>query len=113
MAAAAFAANRGVSTAIVGSLGETWFTSGLMDLMGVHPVDSGRTWSDPWSAIDAVRRDMPAHPYARLPNESIQAAMSEFFDVLSAAGLPYCYDAIEHRSNHGVSVPLRRPMASL
>lgn len=93
MAAAAFAANRGVSTAIVGPLGETWFTSGLMDLMGVHPVTSGRTWSDPWSAIDAVRRDMPAHPYARLPNESIQAAMSEFFDVLSTAGLPYCYDA--------------------
>jgi glycerol-3-phosphate dehydrogenase subunit B len=93
MAAAAFAANRGVSTAIVGPLGETWFTSGLMDLMGVHPVNSGRTWSDPWSAIDAVRRDIPAHPYARLPNESIQAAMSEFFDVLSTAGLPYCYDA--------------------
>jgi glycerol-3-phosphate dehydrogenase subunit B len=93
MAAAVFAANRGVSTAIVGPLGETWFTSGLMDLMGVHPVDSGRTWGDPWPAIDAVRRDLPDHPYARLSNASIQAAMREFFEVLNAAGLPYCHHA--------------------
>ena len=93
MAAAAFAANRGVSTAIVGPLGETWFTSGLMDLMGVHPVDGGRTWSDPWSAIDSVRRDLPAHPYTHLSNEPIRAAMSEFFELLNAAGLPYCYHA--------------------
>lgn len=93
MAAAAFAANRGISTAIVGPLGETWFTSGLMDLMGVHPVDSGRTWSDPWAAIDAVRRDLPAHPYARLSNASIRTVMREFFELLNAAGLPYCYHA--------------------
>ena len=41
MAAAVFAANRGISTVIVGSLGETWFTGGLIDLMGVHPIGSG------------------------------------------------------------------------
>ncbi len=38
MAAAVFAVNRGISTVIVGSLGESWFTSGLIDLMGVHPI---------------------------------------------------------------------------
>ena len=49
MAAAVFAANRGITTAIVGSLGESWFTGGLIDLMGVHPIGSGKTWRDPWA----------------------------------------------------------------
>jgi glycerol-3-phosphate dehydrogenase subunit B len=89
MAAAAFAANRGLSAAIVGSLGETWFTSGLIDLMGVHPVDTGKTWRDPWSAVDAVRADLPQHPYARLSNEEIKTALKEFYDLLNDAELPY------------------------
>jgi glycerol-3-phosphate dehydrogenase subunit B len=89
MAAAAFAVNRGFSAAIVGSLGEAWFTSGLIDLMGVHPVDTGNTWRDPWSAVNAVRADIPRHPYACLSNEEIKAALNEFYAFLNDAGLPY------------------------
>jgi glycerol-3-phosphate dehydrogenase subunit B len=89
MAAAVFAANRGISTAIVGSLGESWFTGGLIDLMGVHPIGKGKTWHDPWAAIQAVTEDIPGHPYARLPKEDIQAALQEFYTFLNDAGLPY------------------------
>jgi glycerol-3-phosphate dehydrogenase subunit B len=89
MAAAVFAVKRGISTVIVGSLGESWFTSGLIDLMGVHPIGNGKTWHDPWAAIRAVCEDMPDHPYARLPKEDIQAALQEFYAFLGDAGLPY------------------------
>ena len=90
MAAAVFAANRGIPTAIVGSLGESWFTGGLIDLMGVHPIGNGKTWRNPWAAIEAVAEDIPGHPYARLCKEDIKAALKEFYAFLDDAGLPYC-----------------------
>ena len=98
MAAAVFAANRGISTAIVGALGESWFTGGLIDLMGVHPIAAGKTWHDPWAAIKAVAEDIPGHPYAHLTREAIRAALDEFFAALNDAGLPYC-SAEERNSN--------------
>ena len=64
MAAAVFAAERGLSTVIVGSLAESWFTGGLIDLVGIHPIESGESWQDPWAAIEAVKKDIPNHPYA-------------------------------------------------
>jgi glycerol-3-phosphate dehydrogenase subunit B len=90
MTAALFAANRGISTAIVGSLGESWFTAGLIDLMGIHPMAEGKTWHDPWAAIEAVKKDIPNHPYARLPEEDINIALQEFDAFLDNVGLPYC-----------------------
>ena len=90
MAAAVFAVNRGISTAVVGSLGESWFTGGLIDLMGVHPIGSAKTWRDPWAAIAAVAEDIPGHPYARVRKEDIKAALQEFYAFLNDAGLPYC-----------------------
>ena len=98
MAAAVFAVNRGISTVIVGSLGESWFAGGLIDLMGVHPIGSGKTWRDPWAAIQAVAEDIPGHPYARLPQEAIKAALQEFFAFSNDAGLPYCFQ--QDRNSH-------------
>jgi glycerol-3-phosphate dehydrogenase subunit B len=92
MAAAVFAAKRGISTAIVGSLGESWFTGGLIDLMGVHPIGPAKTWQDPWAAIEAVKKNIPGHPYQHLTREDIQAALKEFYAFLTAAGLPYCFE---------------------
>jgi glycerol-3-phosphate dehydrogenase subunit B len=91
MAAAVFAINRGISTVIVGSLGESWFTGGLIDLMGVHPISTGKTWRDPWAAIEAVTKDIPGHPYACLHKDEIKAALQEFYTFLNHAGLPYIF----------------------
>ena len=89
MAAALFAANRGLSTVQVGSTGEIIFASGLLDLLGVHPVNEKRVWHDPWAAIDALVSDIPKHPYARLKKEDIQTAFEELLKGLQEAGLLY------------------------
>ena len=90
MASALFAANRGLSTVQVGSTGEIIFASGLLDLMGVHPIQEKKSWRDPWAGIDALVRDIPNHPYARLKKEDIRAAFEEALSFLQEAGLPYC-----------------------
>jgi glycerol-3-phosphate dehydrogenase subunit B len=92
MAAALFAANRGLSTVQVGSTGEIIFASGLLDLMGVHPVHKKHIWQDPWAALDALVRDIPKHPYAKLKKEDIQTAFDEILSGLQEAGLLYQRD---------------------
>lgn len=90
MASAMFAANRGISTVQVGSTGEIIFTSGLLDLLGVHPMSEKHLWLDPWAGIEAMVHDIPKHPYAHLKIEDIRAAFEEFLSFLQEAGLPYC-----------------------
>jgi len=92
MAAAVFAAKRGLSTVIVGSLVESWFTGGLIDLMGVHPIESNNSWQDPWAAIEAVASDIPGNPYAHISPQEIKAALWEFYACLNDAGLPYHFE---------------------
>jgi glycerol-3-phosphate dehydrogenase subunit B len=91
MAAAVFAVNRGISAVLVGSLGESWLTGGLIDLMGVHPIAGGKTWRDPWAAIKAVVKDIPGHPYARMDRKDIMTGLQEFYGFLGSIGLPYRY----------------------
>lgn len=90
MASAMFAANRGISTVQVGSTGEIIFASGLLDLLGVHPVSEKSLWSDPWAGIESMVQDIPKHPYAFLKMEDIRAAFKELLSFLQEAGLPYC-----------------------
>ena len=89
MAAALFAAARGLRVTQMGHTGEIIFASGLLDLLGVHPVTEKRTWSDPWAAIDALVGDNPYHPYARLNKADIKAAFDEILTFLEETGLAY------------------------
>jgi glycerol-3-phosphate dehydrogenase subunit B len=89
MSAAVFAGNRGLRTVQVGNAGALLFSSGLLDLMGVHPIGAGRAWADPWAAIAQVTRDLPDHPYARVPTADIRAAFGEVVAALGEAGLAY------------------------
>lgn len=89
MASALFAANRGLSTAQVGVTGEIIFASGLLDLLGVHPVEEQKLWQDPWSGIEALTREIPKHPYARLKKREIEAAFDELISFLKGEGLLY------------------------
>ena len=89
MASALFAANRGLSTAQVGVTGEIIFASGLLDLLGVHPVEEQKWWQNPWSGIDALTREIPKHPYARLKRREIEAAFDELLSFLKGEGLLY------------------------
>jgi glycerol-3-phosphate dehydrogenase subunit B len=89
MAAALFAAERGLSCIQVGSGGGILFASGLLDLLGVQPVAERRLWRSPYEALAALAREQPGHPLARVDASSIRSAFETFVTALGAAGLPY------------------------
>ncbi len=89
MAAALFAVNRGLRTAICGSVGGIDFSTGPLDLLAVHPVALRTVWEDPWRALTALVRECPRHPYALVGEARIRAAMAEFCDYLGVMGLEY------------------------
>lgn len=89
MASALFAANRGLSIVQIGGPGGIIFASGLLDLLGVHPVKEKKSWQDPWAGIETLAHDLPTHPYARLKRREIEAAFHELLCFLEEAGLPY------------------------
>lgn len=89
MAATLFAANRGLKVVQAGSTGGIDFSTGFLDLMGVHPISEGRRWMDPWAAIDAVAGDVPGHPYGLMAKGEIAAAIDEFTEALAENGLEY------------------------
>ena len=86
MASALFAANRGFSTVQVGMTGEIVFASGLLDLMGVHPIEEKKVWQDPWAAINSVVGDLPEHPYAHLTEDDIKTSFVEVLSFLQEEG---------------------------
>jgi len=89
MAAALFAAERGLSCIQIGNGGGILFASGLLDLLGVHPVAERRLWPSPYAALEALAREQPAHPLARIDTVSIRRAFEAFVAALGAAGLAY------------------------
>jgi len=86
MAAALFAAERGLSCIQVGSGGGILFASGLLDLLGVHPVIERRLWRFPYAALAALAREQPDHPLARVDPVSIRSSFETFVTALGAAG---------------------------
>ncbi|MBK7472693.1 MAG: glycerol-3-phosphate dehydrogenase subunit GlpB [Betaproteobacteria bacterium] len=89
MAAALFAAERGLSCIQVGSGGGILFASGLLDLLGVHPVAEGRLWRSPYAALAALAREQPDNPLARVDPGAIRTAFESFVAALGEAGLAY------------------------
>jgi glycerol-3-phosphate dehydrogenase subunit B len=88
-AAALFAASRDIATLQVGSTGEIIFASGMIDLLGIHPLGEQRHWDNPWKGIAALAADLPEHPYARIPEKDIRDAMDQWLEFVGSAGLYY------------------------
>jgi glycerol-3-phosphate dehydrogenase subunit B len=89
MAAALFANQRGADTVQVGITGEINFASGLLDILGVHPVAEAAPLDDPWKGIEQLVKDEPHHPYGLLSTGQIETAMAQCLSFLDRAGLPY------------------------
>jgi glycerol-3-phosphate dehydrogenase subunit B len=89
LAASLFAVNQGLSCVEVGQVGEINFASGFLDLLGVHPAGQKSAWTDPWKGIDILVREIPNHPYARIPKSDIRTAFEEVLSFLAEGGLPY------------------------
>ena len=107
MAAALFAAQRDIDTVQVGMTGELNFASGLLDLLGRHPVAKTQIWSDPWEGIGQLIHDQPDHPYAHIGVETIRAAIEAFICFLNTAALPYRCHSRRIRSSRDNVLPLR------
>lgn len=89
MAATLFAAQSGLSVVQAGATGGIDFSTGFIDLMGVHPVEEGKRWMDPWAAIEAVTADVPHHPYGLMNQQEIADSITQFTDFLAQNGLEY------------------------
>jgi glycerol-3-phosphate dehydrogenase subunit B len=89
LAASLFAVNQGLSCVEVGQVGEINFATGFLDLLGVHPAGQKSAWTDPWKGIDILVREIPNHPYARIPKSDIRTAFEEVLSFLAEGGLPY------------------------
>jgi len=89
MAAALFAAQRGLSCIQIGNGGGLLFASGLLDLLGVQPVAEQRLWQSPYAALAALASEQPDHPLARVDVASVRRAFEAFVAALGTAGLQY------------------------
>ena len=89
MAAALFAAQRGLSCILIGSGGGLLFASGLLDLLAVQPVAERRLWPSPYAALAALAQAQPDHPLARIDPFSIRTAFETVLSALAWAGLGY------------------------
>ncbi len=90
LAAASFAVQSGLRVAVVAwSRGEMPFASGLLDLLGVYPVEERNLLDDPWAGVARLALDNPEHPYARAGAERIREAWEKFESFLGDAGLSY------------------------
>lgn len=89
LAAGAFAVNRNLSVARLGSTGGLAYTTGYFDMLGVSGHSPEPYTGDPQKAVAAMSAAHADHPYAKMSPEDIGAAFAEFMDLLAAAGLPY------------------------
>lgn len=106
MAAGIFAAARGYTTTLVGKTGEIAFSTGLLDILGVHPVEKQKRWEDPFSGVEALVRDIPEHPYGRLSPSKIENAFDGFTSALARAGFIF-------RRNGKKNVQVVTPLGTL
>lgn len=87
-AAAVFAANRGLATAIAGNTGALAYTTGYLDLLGRRD-GGGEAIDDPWQAQAALSEAEPRHPLGRVPVADIRDGFAEFTAFLGRHGLAY------------------------
>jgi len=88
LAAAVYAARRGIPAAIAGHGGALAYTSGYLDLLGRLDPPHGRV-DDPWPALQVLRATQPRHPLARLDAEGIRQAFEAFTTFVGTHGIAY------------------------
>ncbi len=89
MVAAARAASLGLNTILAGNSSSLMFTSGLLDYLGVSPLDAEDQLDDPCLGLEALKKDHPGHVYAKTGHEKIVQNFGFVRKFLSNAGLSY------------------------
>ncbi|MBU1168565.1 MAG: glycerol-3-phosphate dehydrogenase subunit GlpB [Proteobacteria bacterium] len=103
MSSALFAVNRGLRVCQVGKSYPLGFHSGLLDLLCVNPAQASSNASDPWDAMDYLKKTNPKHPYAKIHKQTIRTAFHEVKTFLAAQGLFY-EDLAEKNSDVATSI---------
>lgn len=99
MTAAARASHLGLKTIQVGSSAGLLFNSGMMDILGVYPVEESKVLASPDHGLDRLRNDLPGHPYAKVNNDTIKKSLKFVQKFLSLAGPIY-----DMQKDHNVMV---------
>ncbi|WDP89382.1 MAG: glycerol-3-phosphate dehydrogenase subunit GlpB [Desulfobacter sp.] len=89
MAAAIFAANRGLSVVCVGKASEISFSSGCLDLFSRIPGSDMPAFDNPFEGIAALTKLQPDHPYAKVGREDIVQGFEEFTGFMNTSGIQY------------------------
>ena len=89
MVASARASQLGLKTIQAGNSSALFFASGLFDLLGVFPIDSGEILSKPYPAIKKLQSDQPDHPYSKANQKQIEDSFLFLIEFLDSAGLKY------------------------
>ena len=88
MAAAVFAANRGISAVVVGGAGAFEYSSGLLDLWALTRPEL-KVCKNPWQGIGQISKFWPRHPFLKMGELDIGKAFDELTAALGKNGLPY------------------------
>lgn len=89
MTAAARAAELGLTTVQAGNSAGFFLHSGLIDLLGVYPLEQKQVLTDPEKGISQLTTDIPSHPYANQPYSTILDSLAFVGRLLEEAGLGY------------------------
>ncbi|ACN13891.1 GlpB2 [Desulforapulum autotrophicum HRM2] len=89
MVAAVRAAHLGLRTVLAGNSGGLILVSGLMDYLGVYPMDAQGSLDDPAQGLAWLLANNSAHPYGGARHEQIVQYFGFLKDVLGKAGLDY------------------------
>ncbi|MCF6249009.1 MAG: glycerol-3-phosphate dehydrogenase subunit GlpB [Desulfobacula sp.] len=86
----------GLKTVQAGSSSSLFLDSGLIDLLGVYPVNKLRIVKDPEVSLAMLKTDIPDHPYSKISNKKLFESLYFLFDSLNDADLAYEYQKGEN-----------------
>lgn len=89
MVAAARSAHLGLTTILAGNSGGLILLSGLMDYLGVYPMDAGVALEDPAQGLTWLKANNSAHPYGGADHGQIVQYFEFLKRVLDKTGLSY------------------------
>ncbi len=89
VSAALFANELGLKTVIAGKVGETLYSSGLIDLISSFPVNDKKIHDDPWALINEIKKSDSEHPYSFIDNIDIEKSLKKIITYFGDAGLQY------------------------
>lgn len=98
MTAAARSGALGLKTVQVGSASSFFLHPGLIDLLGVYPIEKKEVLNEPDKGLAQLKRDLPGHPYSHMNYTRILESIAFVSGFLKESGLSYQRDTHHNQS---------------